>query len=91
MESSERESTIKKALSNRSARSLSVVALLALVPVVLFAVGRSVLAVVAAVNVALIFGSLYLLTSPAEDEEHGSEDHESTEAATEDEAPESTV
>lgn len=71
MESSEPESTVKAAVSNRSARTLSVVALLALAPVALFVVGRSALAVVAAVNVALIFGSLYLLTSPAEGDGHG--------------------
>ncbi|WP_276299876.1 hypothetical protein [Halorussus lipolyticus] len=51
--------------------------LLALAPVALFALGRSLLAVVAVVNVVLIFGSLYLLTSPTE-EDHGHDHGERT-------------
>lgn len=83
---SENRPVLKKALANRSPRSLSIVALLALVPVVLFVLGRSVLAVIAAINVFLIFGSLYLLTAPAEDESHESPDTEA-----DDETAESTV
>ncbi len=74
MEQSQGQSGIKRIVANRSPRSLSVVALLALAPVVLFALGRSMLAVVAVVNVALITGSLYLLTSPTEGG-HGHDDH----------------
>lgn len=71
---SQNRSGLERALAERSARSLSIVALLALAPVVLFALGRSALAVVGAVNVLLIFGSLYLATSPAEDGSRESHD-----------------
>ncbi|WP_238392093.1 hypothetical protein [Halorussus amylolyticus] len=52
-------------------------ALLALAPVVLFAAGRSLYAgVVTTVNVLLIFGSIYLLTSPVESEDAGEHQNE---------------
>jgi len=90
MESSQSRSGIKKLVSNRSPRSLTIVTLLALIPVALFALGRSLLAVVALVNVGLIFGSLYLLTAPTEAEQgHGGahgEAHAGTEEHGENEA-----
>lgn len=60
-------SHIRRRLSNCSARTLSAIALLALVPATLYALGRSLFAVVAVVNVLLIFGSIYVLTSPVKD------------------------
>ncbi|WP_210424022.1 hypothetical protein [Halorussus ruber] len=101
MESSQSRSGIKKLVSNRSPRSLTIVTLLALVPVALFALGRSLLAVVALVNVGLIFGSLYLLTAPTEaeqgrggahghDEAHGEEHGHGEETTSHDETAEAT-
>ncbi len=78
MEQSQHQLSIKKVVADRSARSLTVVSLLAVAPVALFALGRSMLAVVAVVNVGLITGSLYLLTSPTEgghhDGDHGDDE-----------------
>ncbi|USZ69431.1 hypothetical protein NGM10_06775 [Halorussus salilacus] len=53
------------------------IALLALVPVVLFAFGRDLVAgVVTSVNVLIIVGSLYLLVSPTEAEDGGAHETE---------------
>ncbi len=55
--------------------------LLAIIPTLVYAFGRPSLAgYVAAVNVVIIFGSLYVAMQPVEGDHHGSEDgtHEST-------------
>ncbi|MFB6092552.1 MAG: hypothetical protein ABEK02_06035 [Haloquadratum sp.] len=51
--------------------------LFALVPVAAFAVGKTMLASIALVNVVLVFVSLYVMFSPS------SEDHEAAHAAAE--------
>lgn len=55
--------------------------LLAIIPALAYAFGRPSLAgYVAAVNIVIIFGSLYVAMQPVEGDHHGSEDgsHEST-------------
>jgi hypothetical protein len=41
--------------------------LLAMVPMALYATGRSMIAALSLVNVLIVFGSLYLMFGPAED------------------------
>ncbi|EFW90084.1 hypothetical protein ZOD2009_20862 [Haladaptatus paucihalophilus DX253] len=67
MDPSKRDSRLKAELSKHSPRSVSIIALLALVPVVAFAFEKSLYAgVVTSINVSLIFTSIYLLVSPTE-------------------------
>lgn len=67
MDSTENDSRFKSMLTKRSARGLSVLVLLALLPVVAFAFSRSLYAgAITATNVVLIFVSVYLLLSPTE-------------------------
>lgn len=82
MDSPESQGRLKKVLSNRSPRTLSGLALLALVPAVAFGLGKDLsAAAVTAVNVVLIFASIYLLVSPVEgDDGHGSDGHETDDA-----------
>lgn len=61
------DSALRRQLSKRSPRTLSTIALLALLPAVAFAFSKSLYAgVITSVNVVLIFVSLYLLVSPTE-------------------------
>ena len=79
MDAVENESQLKSTLANRSARTVSAIALLALAPAVTFALTRDALAgAVTAINVVLIFASVYLLLSPTGDDGHGTD--ESTDA-----------
>lgn len=79
MDAVENESQLKSTLSNRSARTLSAIALLALAPAVTFALTRdAVSGAVTAINVVLIFASVYLLLSPTDGGGH--ETDESTDA-----------
>lgn len=55
-----------------SARVVSLLSLLALVPVFVFAVQRSLIVLIAAINVVLICGSLLALTSPVDEPEPAS-------------------
>ncbi len=55
--------------------------LLAIIPALVYAIGRPSLAgYVAVVNIVIIFGSLYIAMQPVEGDLHGSDDdsHEST-------------
>ncbi|WP_210425015.1 hypothetical protein [Halorussus halobius] len=75
MDATENQTLLKSTLSNRSPRSLSAVALLALAPVATFALTQDAMAgAVTAINVVLIFTSVYLLLSPTEGGGHGSDD-----------------
>ena len=49
--------------------------LLSLVPVALYVTGHEIISAVALVNVLIIAGSLYLMFSASEDEQHGSAAH----------------
>ena len=53
----------------------TVMPLLSLVPVALYAAGHVAIAAVALVNVVIVTGSLYLMFSRAEGEQHGSTAH----------------
>lgn len=79
MDSPQRDTGIKSLLSKRSSRTVGTVALLALLPAVAFAFTKSLLAgAVTSVNVVLIFGCIYVLLSPTEDESHDPADHADT-------------
>lgn len=54
-------------LPDPAPRTAAMLALLALVPVAAFVLGRASIAAVSLVNVVLIFGSLYVALSPVDD------------------------
>lgn len=62
-----------------SPRLAAAIGLLALVPTIIYGIGRPGMAgFVAAVNVILIFGALYVAMSPIDGSEHGSDEGATT-------------
>ena len=67
MNSTETDSRLKQAFTERSTRTLTVFALLAVLPAMAFAFNKSLYAgTVTSINVVVIFVSLYLLASPTQ-------------------------